>query len=252
MIKVIEADNYLELSEKAAAFVIRRINHNPGLVLGLATGSTPIGTYKEITAAVKENKVSFQHVKTVNLDEYIGLKKTHPNSYHTYMNEKLFNGIDLPKDQRFIPNGLSQNLKDECRRYDQVIQSLGGIDLQLLGIGRNGHIGFNEPGTSFETRTHIVELTVSTQKANARFFDSRDEVPSQAITMGIQSIMESGEILLLASGKKKAKAVAKLLKNKNAELDFPASVLNTHQNVTMIADCDALSLVEDMKREAKS
>ncbi len=243
MITVIAAENYLTLSRLAANFIIDKIKDKPELVIGLATGSTPIGTYKELIKAYEKNNVSFKRVTSVNLDEYIGLTPAHPNSYHSFMKEKLFNKINLPVNQRFIPSGLSGNVKQECARYEELIKTLGGIDLQILGIGRNGHIGFNEPGTSFDTRTHLVELTPSTQEANARFFDARAEVPKQAITMGIQTIMESREILLLASGRKKAEAVSRLLSSKKADEDFPASVLNRHDKVTLIADNEALSIV---------
>lgn len=248
--KVISAENYHDLSQKAAQFIIDKVQTNPQTVLGLATGSTPKGTYEEMIKDFNEEKTTYQKVSSVNLDEYVGLPKENPNSYHTYMTDNLFRFLDIPNDKRFIPNGVCEDLHTECQRYDRLIADLGGIDLQLLGIGENGHIGFNEPGTPFSVRTHAVELTRSTRKANARFFENINEVPTLALTMGIRSILDSKEILLLVSGKNKAEAVERLLNNKTIDEDFPASSLHKHDHVTMIADQDALSVAYDNERRA--
>ena len=190
---------------KAAALIARTIASKPDAVLGLATGGTPIDTYKLIQLH-QAKQLSFKQTRTVNLDEYAGLHPDDENSYMTYMKRHLFDHIDLPSDQYFLPNGAASHLEEECLRYDQLIEDLGGIDLQLLGIGQNGHIGFNEPGTSFDSKTHVVHLDENTRQANARYFSSIDEVPTHAITMGIASILSSKKILLLASGKSKAKS----------------------------------------------
>ncbi|MDX8365974.1 glucosamine-6-phosphate deaminase [Cytobacillus sp. IB215665] len=244
---IIEAKDYQDLSIKAAQYIIKNVRHNPNLVLGLATGSTPKGTYEQMIKDFQQNNTSYQYVKTINLDEYVGLAKDDLNSYSTFMNEHLFNHIDIPHSQTYIPNGMAKDLHNECAQYDRLIHSLGGVDLQLLGIGHNGHIGFNEPNTSFKTRTHIVKLASSTRNANERFFQDINEVPNYAITMGIQTILESKEILLLVSGKGKAKAVQKLLVEKNRCEQFPASSLYAHPHVTIIADKAALSLTFERK-----
>ncbi|NHM33055.1 glucosamine-6-phosphate deaminase [Neobacillus terrae] len=242
---VIEVSNYEEMSQKAANIVIETIKENVRTLLGLATGSTPKGMYQVLIDDHKKNKTSYQEVRTVNLDEYVGLAPSDPNSYHFFMRENLFDSIDIPLESTHIPNGLAENLQNECTRYDSLISDLGGIDLQILGIGINGHIGFNEPGTSFDSKTHIVSLTESTRQANARFFQSIEEVPTKAITMGINTIFQSKKIILLASGAQKADAIKKLLEGK-VDKDFPASALCPHSNVTLIADTEALSKVEEV------
>lgn len=242
--KVIRVKDYQELGKKAAAIIIEHVKAKPDAVLGLATGSTPQTTYRELIRDHKENGTSYRQVTTVNLDEYIGLSPEDPNSYHYFMKKELFEAIDIAKENTHLPNGEAADLEAECRRYDDLIRSVGGIDLQLLGIGRNGHIGFNEPGTSFQTRTHVVELAEDTRKANARFFPSLDAVPTSAITMGIQNILESKRILLLASGPAKAEAMARLLNQREITEAFPASCLHLHDDVTVIADEAALSLVD--------
>jgi glucosamine-6-phosphate deaminase len=210
--------------------------------LGLATGGTPKGLYDRLIQDHKEHGTFYKHVTSFNLDEYVGMKPQDPNSYHYYMADALFNHIDIDVSNTHVPNGLADTPEEECRRYDEMIQNHGGIDLQILGIGQNGHIGFNEPGTSFNSPTHIVTLEESTRKANARYFNSLDEVPTQAITMGIESIMKSKEILLLISGEAKAEAMYQLLNGEITE-DFPASILKKHHCVTIIADQEALAKV---------
>lgn len=240
--ELIKVESYSELSEIAADFIIKRIKQNPHLVLGLATGGTPKGTYQQLIQQYKQGNVSFQNVKTINLDEYVGLPTSNPNSYRSYMNENLFNHTDFQLSNIHLPNGNALNMEEECKRYDSLLEEVKGADLQILGIGRNGHIGFNEPGTPFQTKTHIVTLADSTRKANARFFDHIDEVPTHAITMGIQSILSSDEILLLAFGEDKSEALYQLLNGAIHE-DFPASALRTHKHVTIVVDSHALSKV---------
>lgn len=237
--KVIRTSNYQEMSKIAANIILNRIHSNPAITLGLATGGTPIRTYAYLAQDYQERHTTYSHVTTFNLDEYIGVARNDPNSYYYYMHKHLFSKVNIPEDQIFIPNGLAEDLEAECIAYEQNIQEHNGIDLQLLGLGKNGHIGFNEPGTAFSQHTHVVSLTPSTIQANARFFRSPEEVPKKAITMGIGSIMESKEILLLVSGKEKQPALHELLHGKIDE-QFPASILNNHENVTIIADEDAI------------
>nr|WP_251030270.1 glucosamine-6-phosphate deaminase [Bacillus sp. ISL-35] len=239
---MIQIINYAELSQQAAAQIISRLKENPALNLGLATGSTPTGLYQELIKDHQQNGTSYQQVNTFNLDEYIGVPKKDQHSYHYFMCEKLFEHIDIPLDQTHIPDGTAKDFTKECTRYEQFIQEHGGIDLQVLGIGQNGHIGFNEPGTSFESRTHIVDLSESTLNANSRFFTSIDDVPRQAITMGIATIMDSREIFLLVSGTAKAEALARLMNGEVSE-QFPASILKKHQNVTIFADKEAAAML---------
>lgn len=237
---LIKVKDYAEMSQKAAEFIIDKVRSTPGLKLGLATGGTPVGTYQKLIEDHQNNKTSYHDVVTFNLDEYIGLSGENKNSYRFFMNNKLFNHIDIEKSNTFIPRGDVEDIISECRKYEELISKHGGVDLQILGIGGNGHIGFNEPGTSFDTKTHVVNLADSTIEANARFFNSMEEVPTQAITMGISSIMKSKEILLLISGEGKREAMKQLLHGKISE-EFPASVLNTHPAVTIIADQAALA-----------
>ncbi|MGU3395440.1 glucosamine-6-phosphate deaminase [Priestia sp. D51] len=239
---IIQVKNYSEMSATAADMLISKLYEKPNMNLGLATGGTPKGLYDRLIQDHKEHGTSYKHVTSFNLDEYVGMKPQDPNSYHYYMADALFNHIDIDVSNTHVPNGLADTPEEECRRYDEMIQNHGGIDLQILGIGQNGHIGFNEPGTSFNSPTHIVTLEESTRKANARYFNSLDEVPTQAITMGIESIMKSKEILLLISGEAKAEAMYQLLNGEITE-DFPASILKKHHCVTIIADQEALAKV---------
>lgn len=240
--EVIKTKDYEAMSEKACTIVKDAIKTKDHPVLGLATGSTPEGLYERLIQTYKTGQVSFEKVTTFNLDEYIGLSPEDENSYHYYMKEKFFKHIDLPIEQSNVPKGDTGDAGHACKDYEALIRDAGHVDLQILGLGVNGHIAFNEPGTPFDSRTQVVDLTQSTRDANARFFDSMDDVPTQAITMGIESIMESKEIILLASGMKKADAVAKLINGDVSEA-FPASILQKHPNVTVIADEEALSKV---------
>lgn len=241
--KIIKVKDYEEMSEKAYSELMDKVSHLEHPVLGLATGSTPEGLYRHINEKYEQGKISFKDVKSFNLDEYVGLDKSDPASYYYFMETKLFNDVDISKDQVRVPNGIAQDLEKECNDYETAIKEAGGIDVQLLGIGINGHIGFNEPGTSFSSKTHVVDLEESTIQANARFFDSIDEVPTKAISMGIDTIMQSKEIILLVSGASKADALAKLMNGEVTE-DVPASILQNHPHVTVIADEAALSLVD--------
>ncbi|MEC1523460.1 glucosamine-6-phosphate deaminase [Neobacillus niacini] len=240
--KLIRTENYAEMSLAAGKIIVEKIRTNPSLTLGLATGSTPKGLYDYLIQDHEKNGTTYKQVKSVNLDEYIGLPAQDPNSYHYFMRQNLFNHLDISEDHTHIPNGSARDLEQECLRYEQLIRELGGVDLQILGIGQNGHIGFNEPGTSFSSRTHIVTLAENTREANSRFFNSLEEVPTHAITMGIASILGSKEILLLVSGENKAEALLKFMNGEISE-DFPASALKHHENVTVIADRDALKYI---------
>ncbi|WEG10773.1 glucosamine-6-phosphate deaminase [Pullulanibacillus sp. KACC 23026] len=241
--KIIEAIDYKTMCKMAADYIITKVCENPRLKLGLATGGTPLGIYNTLIADHKKNGTSYQWVTTFNLDEYVGLTGDDPSSYRHYMNHNLFNQIDIPLSQTNIPHGDVQDLEQECIRYENLISEHRGIDLQILGIGNNGHIGFNEPGTSFNSKTHVVELTSSTREANSRFFNSVEEVPTRAITMGIGTIMKSREILLLVSGESKSNALHALLNGKVDE-SFPASVLKTHPKVTVFADKEAVACLK--------
>lgn len=231
--RVIEAKDYVDLSRKAANVISAQVILKPNAVLGLATGSTPIGTYKQLIDWYQKGDIDFSMTKSINLDEYVGLTPDNEQSYRYFMNDKFFNHININKNNTYVPNGKANDMIAECARYDALINEMGGIDLQLLGIGHNGHIGFNEPGQAFEKTTHIVELGESTIQANARFFDSIDEVPRQAITMGIKSIMQAKKLLLIANGADKKEIVEKAI-NGPVTPQVPASILQFHPNLTVI------------------
>lgn len=237
-------DSEKEINYNAALLIAERIRSNPGTVLGLATGSTPMGVYQELIELYRKGKVDFYQTVSFNLDEYYPIERTHPQSYYSYMRENLFKHINIPDGHTHIPNGSAADVETHCKEYERSIIEAGGINLQLLGIGRNGHIGFNEPGTAFEKETHVVELAEETINDNARFFQKGELMPTQAITMGIKTIMRSKEILLLAKGKNKAGAVKDALFGPITS-DVPASVLQLHPKVTVLLDHDAASLLED-------
>ncbi len=239
---IIQADDYQDMSQRAFQFIKNKIEKTPVLKLGFATGGTPQKTYELLIEDFQKNGTSYKSIISFNLDEYIGLSKEHPNSYHQYMEQKLFQYIDIEKENIHLPNGVTTDITKECLNYENLIEEKGGIDLQILGIGENGHIGFNEPGTSFDTLTHVVKLAQSTREANARYFSNIADVPTHAITMGIQTILKSKEILLLVSGENKAFAIKRLL-TEDLSIDFPASALKKHPRVTIIADKLALSSV---------
>lgn len=221
--------------ETAASIISSLVHVNPHAKLGLATGSTPVGLYAKLIEMHRKGLVSFAGVTTYNLDEYVGLPENHPESYRTFMNEKFFNHIDIPLEQTHVPNGNAEDLEEECRQYDQMLDTYGPVDIQLLGLGHNGHIGFNEPGDSLSGATHLVELQEKTRTANARFFPSIDDVPTHAITMGVASIMKARQILLLVRGEDKAEIVHRALKGP-ITTQCPASLLQCHPNVEVLLD----------------
>lgn len=230
---IIETKDYYDLSRKVANIISAQIILKPNSVLGLATGSTPIGTYKQLIEWYKKGDLDFSKVQTINLDEYCGLPGDNSQSYRYFMNQNLFDHINIDKANTHVPNGLATDLEEECKRYDKLIHDLGGIDIQLLGIGLNGHIGFNEPDLSFEKTTHIVDLDDSTIAANSRFFASIDEVPKKAITMGIKSIMQSKKVILVANGPEKREILEKALHGP-VNPTVPASILQFHPDLTVV------------------
>ena len=234
--------DYQEMSRKAANIIASQIILKPASVLGLATGSTPVGAYQQLIEKYNNGELDFSEITSVNLDEYRGLSGDHDQSYRYFMNVNLFDHVNIRKECTNVPNGLAEDGEKECAAYDALIESLGGIDLQLLGIGGNGHIGFNEPADIMVKGTHLVTLTEETRQANARFFASIDEVPTHAYTMGIGNIMSARRILLLASGENKAQA---LYDTSYGPVDpkVPASVLQLHPDVMIVADEAALSVV---------
>lgn len=240
--RIIRTKNYDEMSRKAAAIIAAQVIHKPGCVLGLATGGTPVGTYKNLVAWYNQGGLDFSEVSTVNLDEYRGLPREHPESYWSFMHRNLFDHVNIPAARINLPDGTDMDADAECRRYDAVISGLGGVDLQLLGIGHDGHIGFNEPSDAFDMGTHCVDLTEETIEANKRFFASRDEVPRQAYTMGTSTIMSARKVLMVVSGRDKAEIVKKAFFGPVTPR-VPASILQMHPNFVLVADEDALSLV---------
>jgi glucosamine-6-phosphate deaminase len=239
---IYKAKDYADMSRKAANIISAQIIMKPDAVLGLATGSTPIGTYQQLINWYEKGDLDFSLVRTVNLDEYKSLAPDNPQSYAYFMRDHLFSKINIKEKNTYIPNGLQTDIEYECTRYNSIIKSLGQIDLQLLGIGQNGHIGFNEPDSAFEKETHCIKLTQNTIEANARFFDNEEDVPHYAYSTGIKNIMQSKQILLIASGKSKAEALYQSIYGPIAP-SVPASILQLHNHVTVVADEDALSLV---------
>lgn len=232
--KIIVTKDYEELSAKAAKIMLEVVRENPYAVLGLATGTTPLGLYAYMIADHEQKGTSYAHIRTANLDEYKGLPKTHPQSYAYFMRKNLFDGLGIHSENTNIENGMAADEEKECARYDEVLEQLPR-DIQLLGLGSNGHIAFNEPGTPFGSGTHVVSLAESTVKDNARLFDDISEVPRKAFTMGIRQIMQAKKVLILASGANKADAVAKMVKGEVTEA-VPASVLQLHPDCTLIVD----------------
>ncbi len=241
--KIIKAKDYDEMSRKAANLIAAQIYVKPNCVLGLATGSTPIGTYKELVAKYEVGDLDFSEVTTVNLDEYKGITKENDQSYYYFMNDNLFSHVNINKERTFLPDGTEPDSDKACNAYNEIIHSVGGQDLQLLGLGHNGHIGFNEPAADFPLETHCVDLTESTIKANQRFFASYDDVPKQAYTMGIKTIMQAKKVLVVVSGEDKADIVQKAFFGPVTP-EVPASVLQLHPDCTVVADAAALSKVD--------
>lgn len=230
-----------KLAAAAAERYVTLLNKKPDAVLGLATGSTPLALYARLAALYTEKKISFDKVTSFNLDEYVGLDGNHDQSYRYFMNTNLFDKVNIRKEATFVPSGLG-DIEANAKKYEEMIAAAGGIDLQLLGLGQNGHIGFNEPGTPLDSLTHQIELTSNTREANARFFASMDEVPTHAISMGIRTVMNARSIILIALGENKADAVAKSVKGK-IDTMMPASVLQLHPDVTFYLDEAAASLL---------
>ncbi len=233
------AEDYQGMSRRVANIIAAQLVAKPACVLGLATGSTPVGAYQRLAELCGAGDISFAEATTVNLDEYKGLAPTHDQSYRYFMQHNLFDHVDVRPEHTFVPDGLAADADGECARYDALVKSLGGSDLQLLGLGRNGHIGFNEPGSAFVVPTHVVDLTQNTIDANARFFASADEVPRQALTMGVGCIMAARKILVAASGADKADAVYRAFRGPVTP-EVPASILQLHPDVTLVADKAAL------------
>ena len=240
--KIIKTKDYVDMSRKAANIIAAQIIMKPDCVLGLATGSTPIGTYKELIKAYENGDLDFSLVKTANLDEYRGLEKTNDQSYDYFMKDNLFNHININFENLNIPNGEKPDAEEECARYEAVVKALGGQDLQLLGMGHNGHIGFNEPADEFPKVTHCVDLQESTIQANKRFFEKVEDVPTQAYTMGIGTIMQAKKILVVASCADKAEIVKKAFFGPITP-QVPASILQLHPDVTVVVDEAAGSLI---------
>lgn len=238
--KIVCGKDYKEMSRKAANIISAQIILKEDCVLGLATGSTPIGTYEQLVEWYEKGDLDFSKVSTLNLDEYRGLSAEHEQSYRYFMNKQLFERVNIDIERTHVPNGLEPDSEKACNDYNSIIHEMGGIDLQLLGLGHNGHIGFNEPGIAFETETHCVNLTETTMKANKRFFEGDEAVPSQAYTMGIKTIMQAKKILVVVSGGDKADIVKKAFAGPVTP-EVPASVLQLHNDVTIVGDKAALS-----------
>lgn len=243
--KIYTGKDYDEMSKKAANIIAAQITLKPDCVLGLATGSSPIGTYQQLIQKYQNGDLDFSGIRTINLDEYKGLSQDNSQSYFYFMNENLFKHVNISLDNTNIPNGLATDSLAECARYEQIIEGFGGADLQLLGIGHNGHIGFNEPTDSFEKYTHEVALSERTIEANSRLFASKEEVPTHAFTMGIKSIMQAKKILLIASGSDKAQIIKDAFTGPITP-NVPASILQLHPDVTLVGDKAALSLISQI------
>lgn len=236
--RVIVCENYDEMSKEAAKLIEGLVTLNPECILGLATGSTPVGMYKILSEKCKKGELDFSSVKSYNLDEYYPISPDNDQSYRYFMNDNLFNHINIDKANTFVPNGQAEDIEKECKEYDEMIEKLGGADIQVLGIGNNGHIAFNEPDAELVAGTHVTGLTQSTIQANSRFFASIDDVPTKAVTMGMASIMKAKKIMLLASGKGKHEVVKKLLDDKITTAN-PATLLKLHKDVVIICDKEA-------------
>lgn len=242
--KIIKTANYDEMSKVAANIIAAQITLKPNSVLGLATGSSPIGTYKELVKKYENGDIDFSDITSVNLDEYRNLPRTNDQSYYYFMNDNLFNHVNIDKARTHVPNGMVEDAELECSNYEKLIAEVGGVDLQLLGLGHNGHIGFNEPADAFDKTTHCVDLTPSTIEANKRFFASADDVPKQAYSMGIGTIMKAKKILVVVSGKDKAKIVKDTFTGPVTP-QVPGSILQFHPDVTVVCDADAYSEIAE-------
>lgn len=242
--RIYETKDYEEMSRKAANIIAAQVIMKPDCVLGLATGSTPIGIYGQLAAKYNSGDLDLSKVTTMNLDEYKGLERNNDQSYYYFMTEHLFRRVNIPYENTHLPNGMEPDITKECTRYEKLIRSVGGVDLQLLGLGHNGHIGFNEPSEIFEKETHCVDLQESTIEANKRFFASADDVPRKAYTMGIGTIMKARRILVVVNGREKAEIVKKAFFGPVTP-KVPASILQLHPNVTVVGDKEAMSLIHE-------
>lgn len=242
--QIIIASDYADMSRKAADVIAAQIKNKPSSILGLATGSTPIGLYAELVKDYEAGSISFSQIQSFNLDEYRGLEGAHDQSYRYFMNTNLFDHVDINKEKTHVPDGSNPDADAACKAYELGITQAGGVDLQLLGLGHNGHVGFNEPADYFPVDTHVVDLTESTIQANSRLFDSIDEVPRQAYTMGIGTIMKADQILVVANGNDKAQIVADAFTGPVVP-QVPASVLQLHPRVTVIVDAEAGAIIKD-------
>ena len=243
IVKIIRTKDYADMSRKAANIISAQVIMKPDCVLGLATGGTPVGTYEKLVERYNEGDLDFSEVTSVNLDEYRGLPKEHPESYWSFMHRNLFDKVNIDPAKINLPDGTNPDAEDACAKYNQIIHAVGGIDLQLLGIGHDGHIGFNEPGEAFELETHCVDLTPATIEANKRFFDGNEDlVPKQAYTMGIRTIMQARKVLMVVNGAGKAEIVKKAFFGPVTP-EVPASILQLHPDFILVADEEALSLI---------
>ena len=240
--RIISVKDYAQMSRAAANIISAQVILKPDCVLGLATGSSPVGAYQQLIKWYQKGDLDFARVTTVNLDEYMGLAPGHPQSYHFFMHDNFFDHIDIDPTHINIPDGTAADMEAECARYDAPLRSVGPIDMQLLGMGHNGHIGFNEPSDVFAKGTHVVSLSDSTRKANQRFFPSLDAVPAAAVSMGIFDIIQAKKVLMVASGKAKAQAIKEAFFGPVTP-QVPASILQFHQDFTLVADEEALSLL---------
>jgi len=243
--RFIATEDYAQMSRAAANLISAQVIMKPNCVLGLATGSTPVGAYEQLIDMYKKGDLDFSNVTTVNLDEYKGLSGDHDQSYRYFMNTNLFNSVNIDKARTFVPDGLEPDSAKACADYNKIIADCGQVDLQLLGLGLNGHIGFNEPSDSFEKETHCVDLTESTIQANSRFFESIDMVPTQAYTMGIQTIMRAKKIVLVVNGENKAQIVKDAFFGPITP-NVPASILQLHDDVVVVGDAGAFSMIKDL------
>ena len=240
MMRIVKAKDYADMSAKAANLFFARLVTKPDSVLGLATGSSVLGLYGKLVESHRRGDLDFSLTKTFNLDEYVGLSPDDDQSYHHYMSENLFQHINIKRENARLPDGMAKDTRAECARYNALIEQAGGADIQLLGLGLNGHIGFNEPGDCFIKETHVVDLDASTIRANARFFADESQVPRQAITMGIQNIMRAKRVVLCVSGRQKAGILKAVLRGPVTP-KVPGSILQFHRSLTVVADADALS-----------
>lgn len=240
--KIVRAKDYAAMSRKAANIISAQVIMKPHCVLGLATGGTPLGTYAQLIEWYRKDDLDFAEVTTVNLDEYRGIRKDNPQSYWYFMHHNFFDHVNISPERIHLPDGANLDAQAVCEGYDAVIQAVGGIDLQLLGLGRDGHIGFNEPNVAFELGTHCVALTESTIEANQRFFEKKEDVPREAYTMGIKSIMQARKILMVVNGSDKAEIVRKAFFGPVTP-EVPASILQMHPDFTLVLDAEAAALI---------